>query len=299
LYWEQLWLPTTAKPFWIGWSGIISSMSDLAETEPKSPDWNPSQLVVYFAFAYGFSLVLWLPMLLGRSRSRFSFSIGTFGPTLAALATHWIFTRNWRAVRIWTTLPRFLLGVASGVSAVFAAAFLTAFLVTKSGFDRWQWPELMQILTLFVPNLLGGPLGEESGWRGYALPRLQRRFSPLASALILGFLWANWHLPLMFAHVYNVTWWQFVLLTMAASVFLSFGFNKSAGCTLCAVIVHGFYNVGTGIILNDFIGKATLRSNAVQHNVIWIAYGGVAALLWFITKGKLGYRPEAASLKCP
>src|SRR5271156_3191548 len=75
-------------------------MSDLAETKLKSPDRNPSQLALYFVLAYGFSLVLWLPMLLGRSRSRFSLSIGTFGHTLAAVATHWIFTRNWRAVRI-------------------------------------------------------------------------------------------------------------------------------------------------------------------------------------------------------
>jgi membrane protease YdiL (CAAX protease family) len=268
-------------------------MSDPAETNRKSPDWNPSQLVLYFVLAYGFSFVLWLPMLLGRSHSFFALAIGTFGPTFAALTTHRIFAGNWRFVRLWTTLPKFLLGVASAGSALLAAPFLTAFLITKSGFDRWQWPMLMQILTLFGPNLLGGPLGEESGWRGYALPRLQSRFSPLASSLILGFLWANWHLPLMLAHVYNVTWWQFVPLTMAASVFLSFGFNKSGGSTLCAVVVHGVYNVGLGVILNDLIGKATLRSNAVQHNVLWMAYAGVAALLGIITKEQLGYRPGA------
>jgi membrane protease YdiL (CAAX protease family) len=270
-------------------------MNDLAETELKSADGN--QLVLYFVLAYGLSLILWLPMLLGKSHSRMSFSIGTYGPTLAALATHWIFARNWRAVRLWTTLPRFLLGVLFGVSAVLVAAFLAAFFMTKSGFDRWQWPALVQILTLFGPNLLGGPLGEESGWRGYALPRLQRRFSPLASSLILGFLWANWHLPLMLTHVYNVTWWQFVLVTMAASIFLSFAFNKSGGSTACAIVVHGIYNIGTGIILNDFIGKATLRSNAVQHNIFWMAYAGVAALLCIITRGQLGYSRDAAGVE--
>jgi hypothetical protein len=46
-------------------------MDDLAETELKSPDSIPKQLVLFFVLAYGFSLVLWLPMLLGRSHSRF------------------------------------------------------------------------------------------------------------------------------------------------------------------------------------------------------------------------------------
>jgi CAAX protease family protein len=258
--------------------------------EPKFPGQNTRELVVYFVLAYGISAALWLPLLTGRSHSRFSLSVGTFGPTLAALVTHWVFARNLRAVRLWTTLPRFLLGVGAGVSVVLLAAFAAALFMTRSGFDRWQWTALWQIVTLFGPNLLGGPLGEESGWRGYALPRLQRRFNPVTSSLIVGFLWANWHLPLMLAHVYNVTWWQFVAVTMAGSVFLSFGFNKSGGSTLCAIVVHGANNVGTGIILNDFIGKATLYSNAVQHNVYWVAYAVVAAVICIATKGSLGYQ---------
>jgi hypothetical protein len=82
---------------------------------------------------------------------------------------------------------------------------------------------------------------------------------------------------------------------LAASVFLSLAFNRSEGSTLCAIIVHGFYNVGTGIILNDLIGKAALYSNTVQHNVLWLAYGGVAAVLCAATKGRLGYRAGADS----
>lgn len=256
------------------------------------------EVVVYFALAYGFSVVLWLPILTGRSHSRHSLSVGTFGPTLAALTTHWIYARNWRAVRLWTSLPKVLLGTACGAAVVLLAAFSAAFFMTKSGVHQWQWPALLQIVTLFGPNLLGGPLGEEAGWRGYALPRLQRHFSPLTSSVILGFLWANWHLPLMLAHVYNVTWWQFVAVTMAAAVFLSFAFNKSGGSVVCAVVVHGLYNVGTGIILNDFIGRATLRSNAIQHNVFWMAYVGVAALVCVVTKGRLGYREDEASGDC-
>jgi membrane protease YdiL (CAAX protease family) len=163
------------------------------------------------------------------------------------------------------------MGIASCGLIILIAAFTAAFFMTESGRDRWQWSSLTEIVTLFGPNLLGGPLGEEAGWRGYALPRLQRRFHPVTSSLILGFLWANWHVPLMLAHVYNVTWWQFLPLTMAASIFLSFAFNLSKGSTLCAIFVHGLYNVGTGVILNDVIAKAQLYSNPVQHNVLWLA----------------------------
>jgi len=271
---------------------------DTAKTKAAFPASSLRELAVYFVLAYAISLILWLPVLLRSNSSfRFYFSAGTFGPTLAALITHRIFEGNWRAVRLWTALPSVLLGIASGASAVLVAAFTAAFFMTAAGFDRWQWAALLQILTLFGPNLLGGPLGEEPGWRGYALPRLQRRFDPLTSSLILGFLWANWHLPLILAHVYNVAWWQFVVATMAASVFLSFGFNKSAGSAVCAIIVHGLYNVETGIILNDSIGKATLRSNAIQHNVFWMAYASVAVLVCVFTKGQLGYRPPDNKLE--
>jgi membrane protease YdiL (CAAX protease family) len=211
----------------------------IASTRAESQDRGLRELAMYFLLAYGISLVLWLPVLAGKKASPLFLSVGTFGPTLAALATHRIFEHNWRAMRVWSALPDLLSGIALGVSAVLIAAFTAAFFMTQSGVDRWQWSALARIPALFLPNLLGGPLGEEAGWRGFALPRLQRRFHPAVSALALGVLWANWHLPLIVTHVYNVTWWQFLFLTMAASVFLSIGFNRSGGSVLCAVIVHG------------------------------------------------------------
>lgn len=247
------------------------------------------ELWLYFVLAFGISFVLWIPVLFGSKHSFLYLPIGTFGPTLAALTTHRLMRRNWRAFRLWTDLRRFGLGIVLGGSAVLMSAFCAAFLMTQTGFDQWQWSALLRIPMLLMPNLLGGPLGEEPGWRGYALPRLQRRFNPVTSSVLLGFLSANWHLPLILAGVYNVTWWQFVITTMAVSVPLSFAFNKSGGSTLCAVVVHGLYNVATGIILNDFLARATLYSNPVQHNVFWIAYAGIATLLCFITRGRLGY----------
>lgn len=271
-------------------------MIHIGTRKTTSRSWNARELIVYFALAYGISFLLWLPVLMKKTASPFALSGATFGPTLAALITHRIFEGNWRAARLWTTMPDLLIGIAFGASVMLIASFTAAFFMTESGFDRWQWSSLLQILTLFGPNLLGGPLGEEAGWRGFALPRLQRRFDPVTASLVLGFVWANWHLPLIVAHVYNVTWWQFVAVTMAASIVLSFAFNVSGGSTLCAIVVHGLYNVGTGIILNDLIGKAKLYSNPVQHNVLWLAYGGVAALLCAVTRGRLGYNAKPGEI---
>jgi hypothetical protein len=88
------------------------------------------------------------------------------------------------------------------------------------------------------------------------------------------FVWASLTVRLGFV----LGGWSFVLL------------DASAGSAICAVLVHGFYSVGTGIILNDMIGKATLYSNPVQHNILWIAYCGIAAIVCVATKGRLFYR---------
>jgi membrane protease YdiL (CAAX protease family) len=58
------------------------------------------------------------------------------------------------------------------------------------------WPTLALVFAVRFVNPLDGPLGEEPGWRGYALPQLQTGRAPLGAALILGLFVALWHLPL-------------------------------------------------------------------------------------------------------
>lgn len=66
--------------------------------------------------------------------------------------------------------------------------------------------ELLNYVVFYVyPALLiGGPLFEEPGWRGFAQPRLQERFGPMAASLILGILWAFWHMPIWFSGQWTV-----------------------------------------------------------------------------------------------
>lgn len=59
------------------------------------------------------------------------------------------------------------------------------------------WPTLALVFAVRFINPLDGPLGEEPGWRGYALPQLQTGRAPLGAAFILGLLVALWHVPLV------------------------------------------------------------------------------------------------------
>jgi len=105
--------------------------------------------MVYFALAYGVSAILWLPVITGFRRSPLWFSIGTFGPTIAALISQRIFAGDWRAARLWSTWRELLVGAAVGVGSILAAALTAAFFMTKSGFDRWEWAALVQIAVIF------------------------------------------------------------------------------------------------------------------------------------------------------
>jgi len=103
-----------------------------------------------------------------------------------------------------------------------------------------EWTELAWssfVLTFLVRlvNPMDGPLGEEPGWRGFALPRMQARTSPLVSALILGILVAGWHLPLVFADDLGPIG---LVSTFSITIFYVWLFNHAGGSVLLTLIAH-------------------------------------------------------------
>ena len=68
-----------------------------------------------------------------------------------------------------------------------------------------------------LKNLLSGPLGEEIGWRGFALMELQKKHSPLKASIIIGFWWGMWHLPIWFTTGYvGIDLIKYILFFMIA-----------------------------------------------------------------------------------
>jgi membrane protease YdiL (CAAX protease family) len=87
---------------------------------------------------------------------------------------------------------------------------------------------------------------EETAWRGFALPRLQEKFSATSSSLILGGLWGLWHLPLIFiprSFQSSIPFFGFVLSAMAMSILLTWVFNHTKGSVLLAAIFHAATDV--------------------------------------------------------
>jgi membrane protease YdiL (CAAX protease family) len=109
-------------------------------------------------------------------------------------------------------------------------------------------------LNVILTLLTGGPLFEEPGWRGFALPRLQDRYGPLVGTLILGLLWAVWHLPFYF-----IPGWAdlngglslaslsvFGLSALAIAIILTWVFDHTRGSLLLAMLVHASLNTFRG-----------------------------------------------------
>jgi membrane protease YdiL (CAAX protease family) len=120
------------------------------------------------------------------------------------------------------------------------------------------WHQLLVLLplTLVIDT---GPLGEEFGWRGFALPRLLQRRSPLAAALILGVIWWAWHLPTFFIPAlsqHRLSIPIFLVNSVALSVIMTWLYQRTGGDLLLMILVHVAANYcgAIGVPFNAEVG---------------------------------------------
>jgi membrane protease YdiL (CAAX protease family) len=144
---------------------------------------------------------------------------------------------------------------------------------------------------------LGGPLGEEPGWRGFALPRLQALRGPLVGSLILGVLWGAWHLPLFWSGVWtplsvaNVV--MFIVMTTALTVVMSWVFNNANGSLLITMLMHASFNTFANRIVAPLFPAPLL--NEYELLPVLVCFGVSAVLVVALTRGRLGYRNPPVS----
>lgn len=214
--------------------------------------------------------------------------LGDFGPLLAALiltgmleggegikrllkhVVQWKISIRWYMVALLGTLA--LLAVAATISIL---AF-DAPVPDLTLFGHWEELPYLRPLATWVFLLFTIGLGEEVGWRGFMLPRLQTQTSALTASVVIGIAWVFWHLPTFIFDPQFASWSLFYrlgwgLLLICASIFYTWLYNSTHGSLLIPILFHG---------TNDFIlGSLAFRDPML--NLIWalLFTGATVAIL--------------------
>jgi uncharacterized protein len=267
-------------------------------------------LVFYFLIAYAFSWLALMPLVLSEDgagllsyRSPLGFyatlAIASFGPFLSAFIMTGITEgregvgRLLRRLVLWRVGLGWYLFALIGLPAIMVLSVIVLPGVLAS-FQGLATLAPLPLLVLFVyVFFLGGPLGEEPGWRGFALPRLQRRYGPLLGSLILGPIWAFWHLPLFWAPAWNLppTILNIVMFVISATAFtivMTWVFNNTKGSLFIAVLVHTSFDMVLASLNGLF--PVPIVNDYGSNVPILIGLGALAVVLVALTRGRLGYQ---------
>jgi membrane protease YdiL (CAAX protease family) len=256
-------------------------------------------VMAFFALAYGISWAMLLALygLLGLPAA-LVILLQTLGPTIAALVMAGVLDgpagrrRLIARVRIWRVARRWYLFALVGIPAVCVLAAL----VLPGAFvglgDASAVKLGIEFLIYVAVGFFSGPLFEEPGWRGFALPRLQAQMGALNGTLVLGTLWAAWHLP-----QYLVPEWAdenggldptlvvtFLLMVVAIAPVLTWLFNRTRGSLLLVMLAHASINAA--------LAAFVVASSAL--NVGLLALGALSVVVVVATRGRLGYVPSEA-----
>lgn len=221
-------------------------------------------ITFYFFLAYFFTWIFHLSIPLLGIEFSVSFSnpavylylIGLLGPLLSSVfvetkvngkaglkkllksGTKWKFSLKWYAFAILSVPILMFINIALNTGE---------FPVKKEYLNFSLIPLVAQIWIV---------VGEEYGWRGFALPRLQKRWGTIGASILLGLLWACWHLPLFFiigspqyTSVFLEDFFNYLLILIFWSLIMTMLFNRSKGSVLICFIFHAFVNFSAWIIV--------------------------------------------------
>lgn len=120
-------------------------------------------------------------------------------------------------------------------------------------------------ITFMYTFFYGAGTNEEPGWRGFALPRLQTKFSPLIASIILGLIWGFWHTPIYLPQYGSfIQYGIFLLNTIKIAIILTWLYNRTGGSVLATALMHTIGN-----ITYEFL-PSTLSSDLIQLGIMII-----------------------------
>lgn len=243
-------------------------------------------LSLFFGLTFLISWGIWIPLALTDRSTQLLLWMAGFGPTLAAIIVTGLQSgckglRSLFVIR-WQVNPLWYLISLLGTPLVMLAAL--GLHVALDG----AWPQLLDpnhlvttvaqwplVIVVFLYIFIFTALGEEFGWRGYALSRLQTQFSPFYASLILGVIWSFWHLPLFwmagdFHQELPLSW--FLLQVLCSTFLYTWMYNRTRGSLLIMLLFHTASNAAMGLL------PILPLDNGGRMRPLWL----VVALLLFV-----------------
>lgn len=266
-------------------------------------------LVFFFILAYAISWIVFIPYVLAewgilQGDYTLFYVVHTFGPTLAAIVMTAIISGKAglnelrQRVRQWRAPWQWYLFILVGIPALILLGILVQ-PGALAGFHDLTLLLLVSYPFYYVATFFGGgPLGEEVGWRGFALPRMQVRYGPLWGTLLLGILWSCWHLADFLtvskgggqASGFNTFLTNFPVFTLAVvslAIVMTWIYNHTGGSIFIAILAHTSVNILEVLLIPRYL---TL-DEVTLHRVLLTAFLVPALLIIALTRGRLGCQP--------
>jgi membrane protease YdiL (CAAX protease family) len=212
-------------------------------------------LVTFFLLVFILTWVVWVPRASGVPLGAVG-QAWTWVPAIAALLAAALTGGGGALRELGSRLVRWRVGwqwylVVILGPAAFSLAVAGVYTLLGGSWAEAAPPALLEGPLLFLPLFLliltlTDGLGEELAWRGFALPRMLTRYNALAASLILGVIWALWHLPLLWTEgngMFHQPVWLLLLDITAKSVLFTWVFLHTRGSVLIAMLFHGATNL--------------------------------------------------------
>jgi membrane protease YdiL (CAAX protease family) len=264
------------------------------------------QLLTFFGIAFAYTWTWAAVMIVWHLRIEYSIAASA-GPLIAALITNRLAANRTPAFRLNVDWRRTAVASILGVALVLGSVVVLPATAVADA-SKLGWAVFVSRAAYNYSTLLGGPLFEEPGWRGFALPHLESRYGPLVGTLILGLVWSSWHVPFFWYPGWNsIPIWNYFLIVTAFAVMLSWATNLARFGVIAAILMHAAHNTSGRYFAGLFAGvdpgsggflPTIARLGSLNISVsfgVLVALGAWTGAILVIaaTGGRLGYDERA------
>lgn len=295
------WTPSTSS--WRSSGGIIEragtrtsgptlSVTAISARAEQAEVPREASLATYFALTFLLAWVLWISAAAITATASLSTGIralfflpGTFAPGIVAI---WLTARDQGPSGTRALLGRIFKWQVGARWYVFAVTYLAAVKLGAAIAYRvitGGWPGFGQVplYLLLAAVVFSTPFqaGEEIGWRGYALPRLASRMGLASGSVVLGIIWALWHLPLFFIAETTTTGQSFpvyLLSVTALSIAFAWLYWRTGGSLLLVMLLHAAANNTRDLVPSATVVASTFALNASPVAWLTVAFLWIAAV---------------------